>query len=392
MNKVFILDYSLITHIGNNGKEILASLECFDQTIYTSKDSIRTFPITSFNYKDFVQRLPEKRYLNRGALFSVASALSVWKRLNQEYIHLGNGSIIVGAGPNFGNFPIANSDNSKKAWILQYLPNTAASVIAKRTGICGESISLGTACSASLQALGTSFDRIKYNMSAYVLCSCGDSRLTGNGLDAYNSIGALKLTRSQYQPYHQEDFGFIPGEGGSSMIIANEEIAKKYNKTKIELIAHSSTMDCFSLTSPNPEGKGLTQAIINALRQADLSSCQIDLVLAHATGTEANDLAEKKVLKNIFGDYKPIVMTMKSIIGHLSAASGLTELCLLLSCLDKGFIPKSNFSQSSIDDFNILKKNMKLSKEKKSFTILVNSMGFGGQNSVVIIRYHLNEN
>ena len=382
MNKrVFVLDQVLTTIAGDNGADIIETLNSSTQPNSDNDENIPLFSFASFDSKSYVKRLRERRFLNRGALFAVINGIRVWERHNHIFSDLTRGGIFVGCGPNLA---VSEEQEKQAGWILQHLPNTIASVLGKRCGILGESATFTTACAASVQALGNAYEKIAHGVLDFALVVTGDSRISTRGLSGYRTVGALFESEKNYSPFSQEEFGFVPGEGGSAVLLVSEKYISELKKQYVEVVAHSSSLDCYSLTSPHPSGDGLKRAVLNGLKSSNLSSNDIDIVVAHGTGTELNDQVELESWKELSPQKRALIVANKSWIGHLSSASGLTELSLLLETLEMGVIPKIQHAKHNFD-INLNRENSTV-LSTDNLNIIVESMGFGGQNSVVILK------
>jgi len=361
----------------------------FDSTVVSS-------PIRDFNIRDKVGSFKERRYLTRGAQFCVASAVEAIKNAGFSEKLPTNTGLFVGIGPNLdigGEFPeIRNGDIDRQdlsaLWILKFLPNTAASAIAKLAGIHGENFTVTTACSASLQAIGEAFRKIRNGYLDTALAGGGDSRLSHGGILAYKKAHALYTGNGDPEeasrPFDYDRKGFVPGEGGAFFLLEEMECAKKRgSKIFAEVCGFGSSLDGYAMTDPDPEGKSGEMAARTALSEAGIPPRQIDLVSAHGTGTLLNDAMEASLLSRIYGNDGPCVIATKSWIGHASAACGALELAICLACMHNNYIPAVRNLEKPIDP------TVNFVREEKHYsydTAMLENFGFGGQNSVLIVK------
>jgi 3-oxoacyl-[acyl-carrier-protein] synthase II len=361
----------------------------FDRTIVSS-------PIRDFNIRDILGPFKERRYLTRGAQFCVASAMEAIKNAGVSETLLANTGLFVGVGPNLdisGEFPEIRNGNIDRQdlsalWILKFLPNTAASAIAKLTGIHGENFTVTTACSASLQAIGEAFRKIKDGYLDMALAGGGDSRLSHGGILAYKKAHALYTGNSDPEkasrPFDCDRKGFVPGEGGAFFILEEMEYAERRgSKIFGEVCGFGSSLDGYAMTDPDPDGEGGEIAACKALCEAGISPRQIDVVSAHGTGTLLNDVMESNLISRMYGKDGPSVIAPKSWIGHASAACGALELALCLACMHDNYIPAVRNLENPIHP------TVNFMREEKHFsydTVLLENFGFGGQNSVLIVK------
>lgn len=297
----------------------------------------------------------------------------------------------------FGTSPQFDFENSTKnaLWILNFLPNTAANIVSKLTEIRGESYSIGTACSASLQAIALAYEKIAYGSLKMAIAGGGDSRLSPWALKAYQDCQALFNypqdepidPNSHYAPFAQNRYGFIPGEGGASFLLEELEHALARDATIYgEIKGIGISCDGHNLTAPAPDGYSAKKAICKALHNSNLSIENIDLISAHGTGTVLNDQVEVKILSDL--NYKGNVTALKSWIGHLSSACGAVELALLLSLINISQTPTPKIR--NLHTKNIIENSGKIqwmtnSKIIPLSNILVENFGFGGQNVSLIL-------
>ncbi len=108
-----------------------------------------------------------------------------------------------------------------------------------------------------------------------------------------------------------------------------------------EVLGYGSTADAFRITDTHPEGRGATSCIQLALEDAGVNAEDIDYINAHGTSTSVNDRVETLAIKQSLGEqaYKTPVSSTKSMMGHLIAAAGATELIICLLAIRDGVVP-----------------------------------------------------
>lgn len=383
--RVVVTDVRVISAAGNTLEELSHS---FGNGAFPEiKDY--TIPLADFDLKRHIGRHKDIKYLSRGSQFGAACALGIARDLPEK--DLGDAALYLGAGPNFD----LTQAGGNALWILNFLPNSAASFISKAAGIHGESATLGTACAASLQAIGLAYEKVAGGQVKLALAGGGDSRLCAGGLKAYQDCQALFSRQSagdldpnvRYAPFSSESYGFIPGEGGACFLLEELESALE-RKAAIyaEIAGVGAGCDGYNMTAPDPEGTYAKKAVLKALSMAGLSPGDIDAVSAHGTGTPLNDRAEYKVLSEVFGP-SPYIISLKSWVGHLASACGAVELAMCLSLLkDKVLPPIRNLSQKNKmtgpDPLNLVTAPVTTDLSH----ILVENFGFGGQNYALVLR------
>jgi len=396
--RVVITSVGVISSLGCNIEEILSNLKNENTSFERSNvdDEVVVSPVNVFDIKDFAGRFKDKRYLNRGAQFCVASAIETVKKAGIDKKLLAESGLFLGTGPNLdigGEFPdVKEGEIDRKdlmaLWMLKFLPNTAVSVIAKLAGIHGENQTLTTACSASLQAVGEAFRKIKNGYIDLAFAGGGDSRLSKSAILAYKKTQALfngmddpdKASR----PFDNSRTGFVPGEGGAFFLLEELEHAKKRGaKIYCEICGYGASIDGYSMTAPEPEGKWAERAVNRALQEADLAPSEIDVVSSHGTGTLLNDSMEADLIDRGYGEKSSLIIALKSWIGHIAAACGALELAICLACMKYSYLPKiRNLDEPCHAGLNFVRKEQSYPIRN----ILLENFGFGGQNSALIIR------
>ncbi len=397
-NRVVVTSKGIISPIGSTDDEVIHHLKnrspVFERPDFDTETA--TAPVHEFNLKTYTGRYKDARYLNRGVRFAVASAMMAIKNSGLTEEQLENAGLFSGAGPNLdisSEFPnIRNREISDKGlsalWILKFLPNTTASAIARLAGIHGENITSGSACAASFSAIGEAYRKVKDGYLDFAFAGGGDSRLNPGGILAYKKAQALwsgeEDPETGYSPFGINRTGFIPGEGGAFFLLESLQSAEKRGaKILAEVCGFGASIDGYNMTAPQPDGKWAEKAVHAALKEADTSPDKIDLISTHGTGTKLNDSMEANLIERIFEQNRPAVIALKSWMGHLASSCGAVELGVTLACLKNGYWPQvRNLGESC----NI---NVNFAKEPLSFfpeSILLENFGFGGQNTVLVIK------
>lgn len=383
--RVVITDVRAISAVGNTLEEISRSFR--NGAFPEIRDYV--IPLKDFELRRHIGRHKDIKYLSRGGRFAAACALGIAGKLPEK--DLSEAGLYLGAGPNFD----LTQAGGNALWILNFLPNSAASFISKAGGIHGESATLGTACAASLQAIGLAYEKVAGGRVKLALAGGGDSRLCAGGLKAYQDCQALFSKQSagdldpngHYAPFSSESYGFIPGEGGACFLLEELESALG-RKAAIyaEIVGAGAGCDGYNMTAPDPEGTYAKQAVLKALSMAGLGPGEIDAVSAHGTGTPLNDRAEYKVISEVFGP-SPYIISLKSWVGHLASACGAVELAMCLSLLkDKVLPPIRNLSGKNRMDGSTPLNFVTAPVTADLRHILVENFGFGGQNYALVLR------
>ncbi len=396
--KVVITAMGVCSSLGFSEEQILYSLKnkkvSFER--HPSDSDVVVSPIKDFNIKDFTGRFKESRYLNRGAQFCVASAIEAIRKSEVEKEQLSGAGLFMGTGPNLdigGEFPEVSEgkidrDDLMALWMLRFLPNTAASAIAKYAGIHGENFTITTACAASLQAIGEAFRKIRQGHLDLAFAGGGDSRLSPGGILAYKKANALFIgsgePESASRPFDNDRRGFVPGEGGAVFLLEEMEHAKRRGAViYAEICGYGNSIDGHNMTAPDPTAIWGEKAFRGALQEAGMNPVDVDVVSTHGTGTPLNDEMEAHMLDRVFKERRPVVLAIKSWIGHIAAACGALELAIVLTCLKNNYFPEiRNLHASCHAGLSFMEEGRYYSAE----TVMVENFGFGGQNSALVIR------
>src|SRR5690606_25428437 len=167
------------------------------------------------------------------------------------------------------------------------------------------------------------------------------------GVTGFNLLTALSTNNEHPQeasrPFDKDRDGFVLGEGASMVVLEDLEHARKRGvKIYGELTGYGSTADAYRITDTHPEGRGASRCIQLAMQDAELNNTDIHYINAHGTSTSVNDRVETLAIKKALGEeaaYKTPVSSTKSMMGHLIAAAGATELIVCLMAIRDGVLP-----------------------------------------------------
>jgi 3-oxoacyl-[acyl-carrier-protein] synthase II len=190
------------------------------------------------------------------------------------------------------------------------------------------------------------------------------------------------------RPFDRDRDGFVMGEGAGIIVLEKLEHALKRNAhIYAEIVGYGMTSDAYHITIPNLQGESFTQAVCMALEEAKMKPADIDYINAHGTATRLNDPIETKAIKNALGDraFEIPISSTKSMIGHLIGAAGGVEAIASVMSIDDGKIhPTINYENPDPDcDLDYVPNQ---AREVPVKTVMSNSLGFGGFNSVLIFR------
>jgi 3-oxoacyl-[acyl-carrier-protein] synthase II len=398
-HRVVITAMGMVTSLGGTPDELAASVRHGRVAFQFAGSDSRTVvaPVADFDLRQYTGRFRNRRYLTRAAAMAVAAAVRAVSRAALTSNQWESAGLFVGAGPNLdlgGECPMirdgaVDAGQLSALWMLRFLPNTAASVIAQLTGVRGENLTLGGACAASLQAVGEAYRRVKDGYLMAALAGGGDSRLSPGALLAYLKAGALYRGADQpleaQRPFDLRRSGFVPGEGSAFFVLENARQAVERGAAILgEVCGYGATLDGEAMTAPGAGGRLAEAAVRSALDQARMVPEDIGIIAAHGTGTQLNDEVEAEMIQRIFNFHGPWVLALKSWVGHLAAACGAVELALCLSAMQTGIWPWiRNLETPCNPDLRYLRAS---DRPAPAGNLLVQNFGFGGQNAALVIR------
>ncbi|MEI6255566.1 MAG: beta-ketoacyl-[acyl-carrier-protein] synthase family protein [Planctomycetota bacterium] len=270
-------------------------------------------------------------------------------------------------------------------------PNMPAGHLAGLFDAQGPNLNCLTACAASSQAIGEATELVRRGEADVMLSGGTHSMIHPFGVTGFNLLTALSTSNDEptraSRPFDKERDGFVLGEGAAMVVLEELEHAKRRGaRIHGELIGYGSTADAYRITDTHPQGRGASSCIRMALADAGLGQFDIDYINAHGTSTSVNDRVETLAIKTVFGEhaYKIPVSSTKSMMGHLIAAAGATELIVCLLAIRDGMLPPTiNYEHPDPDcDLDYVPNKARAGRCERA---LSNSFGFGGQNISLIV-------
>ena len=171
-------------------------------------------------------------------------------------------------------------------------------------------ISVSTACTGSAHAIGEAMRRIQDGEAKMMLAGGYDSLTSWLDVLGFSLLGALTKDYNDdpehaSRPFDASRTGFVLGEGAVVVTLEDWDAAKERGaRIYAELAGYSSSMNAYRMTDPPPDGGGAVLAMTKAMKEAGLTTGDIDYVVAHGTGTPAGDPSEVEGIRRVFGDDK----------------------------------------------------------------------------------------
>jgi len=394
------------------GRSGIAPTELFDASTFPTVFSAQ---VRDFDLAAHVPDADRHRNAGRHGRFALAAAVQAWRQsglgdcTNLDRARLG---IYLGSGEgsfDFDNFTSVLVDSWRDGRVdtavwaelafqrmdlyreVEQESNMVLAHLASEFDVLGPAFDVLTACAASTQAIGEAALQIRHGDVDAVITGGAHSMIHPYGLTGFNRLTALSVRNDQIEtasrPFDQTRDGFVLGEGASILLIEEHDHAKARGARVLgEILGYGASADAFRITDQDPEGRGAAAAMTNALSDADLEPADIDYISAHGTGTQQNDQVETRAIKAVFGAraYELPVSSVKSMIGHLIAAAGATELITcVLAIRDQIIPPTTNYRHPDPEcDLDYVPNEPRKAKVR---ICMSNSFGFGGQNNALVV-------
>ncbi len=274
---------------------------------------------------------------------------------------------------------------------LEQEPNMPAAHVAGMFDAQGPNANCLTACAASSQAVGEATELIRQGDADAMIAGGTHSMIHPFGVTGFSLLTTLSTRNEEptraSRPFDRLRDGFVLGEGSAMVILEEYEHAKRRGAHIYgEVLGYGSTADAYRITDIHPEGRGAIGCMRRAIADAGLNPSDIGYVNAHGTSTSVNDRVETIACKNVFGEDAPKVpvSSTKSMMGHLIAAAGVTEMIVCLMALRDQILPPT-INLENPDPECDLDYVPNVARPAKIRFALNNSFGFGGQNVSLVL-------
>jgi 3-oxoacyl-[acyl-carrier-protein] synthase II len=272
------------------------------------------------------------------------------------------------------------------------IANMASASVSIQFGLRGPSNTSVGACASGTIALAEALRWIRAGEADYVLAGGTDAALTPSVWASLCALGALStrndIPEQASRPFDLTRDGFVHGEGAVVFVVERENLARaREARIYAEVAGAGFTSDAHHETAPSPDGDAAAAAIRRALADAQAGPAQVDLVVAHGTGTPLNDTAETRAIKDALGPRARAVPVSapKSMVGHLIGAAGtLAAMVGVMAIHDARIPPTINLNTPDPEcDLDYVPHQARVARVRLA---LANAFGFGGQNCVIAVR------
>lgn len=281
-------------------------------------------------------------------------------------------------------------------FIPMIITNMAAGYLAMRHGFRGVNYSTTTACASAAHAIANACYQIRMGLADVVLTGGSEAAVEVSGVAGFNALHAMSTRNDSAQtasrPFSASRDGFVLGEGAGALVLEEYEHAVvRGAHIYAELVGIGLTADAYHLTASDPEGVGVKNAMILALKEAGIEPQDVDYINAHGTATPLGDVAEVKAIKEVFGEhaYKLNITSSKSMLGHVMGAAGAVEAIISILSMQHGVVtPTINHAEGD-EDANIdygLNFTFNHAQARTIRYAMSNNYGFGGQNACLLFK------
>jgi 3-oxoacyl-[acyl-carrier-protein] synthase II len=242
-----------------------------------------------------------------------------------------------------------------------------------------EVITVSNACSAGGHALALAQDLIELGEADAVVVGAADAMTAS----MVGMIGRFaERTAARVQPFDADRVGVLLGEGAAAVVLVPD---RPHRSALARLM--STGLSCDAVHETVPDIGGVRRAIDNAFSRANTTPDQIDVIVAHGTGTALNDPMEASLLREMLATYghTPLITAAKGAVGHNSGAAALVSLDVALRCLATGRVPPVCGLEHPLREGAGLPFVIGQAVERPVRRAQVNAFGFGGVNAITLI-------
>lgn len=287
----------------------------------------------------------------------------------------------------WGKGPIFVSAYQSIAWFYA----ASAGQISIRHGLKGPCGVVVTEGAAGLDALAHARRTIRRGVDA-VVTGGTEAPLCPYGLVCYMRSGQLSRATNPcdaYRPFDRTANGYVPGEGGAMLLVEDLEFARTRGAPQLyaEILGYAATQDAYHPSRHAPDGRQLARAIAGAVRDAGIAPRDVDAIFADGWGTLEADAIEVGAITSVFGASATTipVTAPKSMVGRLCSGGAALDVATAMLAVRDGVIPPTVNLHEPPDrgrlDFVIGE-----ARPLEPRTVLVIARGFGGFNSVMVLR------
>jgi 3-oxoacyl-[acyl-carrier-protein] synthase-1 len=402
MRRVVVTGMGIVSSIGNNTQEVLASLREAKSGISRAEQfadhgfRCQVAGIPNIDVESMIDRRA-MRFLGQGAAWNhIAMEQAIRDSgVEQDDIVNERTGIVMGSGGPTTSTIVEAADITREKGspkrigpfaVPKAMSSTASATLATWFKIKGVNYSISSACATSNHCIGNAAEIIQWGKQDMIFAGgCEDLHWTLSNL--FDAMGAMSskyndTPATSSRAYDVDRDGFVIAGGAGVLVLEELEHAKARGaKIYAEVAGYGATSDGHDMVAPS--GEGAVRCMKMALQDVKVP---VDYVNPHATATPVGDAKEIEALREVFGDKCPPISATKSLTGHSLGAAGVQEAIYSLLMMNNGFICESAHIQNLDPAF----ADMPIVRERKDNVklgcVLSNSFGFGGTNASVVFK------
>ncbi|MBS8261709.1 beta-ketoacyl-ACP synthase I [Roseibium polysiphoniae] len=406
MRRVVVTGMGIVSSIGNNTQEVLASLRdgksgisfAPDYAEHGFRSQIHGMP--SIDIPSHVDKR-NLRFMGDGAAYNFIAMEQAIADSGLEDTDISNertGLIMGSGGPSTKNLFQAHKIVIEKGapkrmgpfMVTRGMSSTNSACLATPFKIKGINYSITSACSTSAHCIGAATEQIQFGKQD-VMFAGGGEELDWTLSCLFDAMGAMSskyndTPETASRAYDATRDGFVIAGGGGVVVLEELEHAKARGaKIYAEVTGYAANSDGYDMVAPSGEGGERCMR----LATSTLGERKVNYINSHGTSTPVGDIGEIQAIRRVFGENQPPVSSTKSLTGHSLGATGVQEAIYCLLMLENDFITASaNITEldPELKDGEIATKRI---DDAGLDTVLSNSFGFGGTNaSLALSRFH----
>jgi 3-oxoacyl-[acyl-carrier-protein] synthase-1 len=404
MRRVVVTGMGIVSSIGNNADEVLASLREARSGIVRAQSyadlgfRCQVHGAPTLNAEELVDRRAMRFHGGGTAWNHVAMDQAIADSgLEASDISNERTGIIMGSGGPSARTIVESADTTRTKGpkrvgpfaVPKAMSSTASATLATWFKIKGVNYSISSACATSSHCIGNAAEMIQWGKQD-VMFAGGCEELDWTLSVLFDAMGAMSSGYNDRpavasRAYDKNRDGFVIAGGAGVLVLEEYEHAKARGATiHAELVGYAGTSDGYDMVAPS--GEGAQRCMRLALEGV---KTPVDYINPHATSTPVGDLKEIEAIRALFGagEKCPPISATKSLTGHSLGAAGVQEAIYSLLMMKHGFLAESaNIEEldPAFADMNIVRKRI---DGAKLGTVLSNSFGFGGTNASLVFKH-----
>ncbi|QIG48779.1 beta-ketoacyl-ACP synthase I [Nordella sp. HKS 07] len=403
MRRVVVTGLGIVSSIGNNAQEVLASLREAKSGVVKAEDYARlgfrcqVHGAPTLDLDSAVDRRV-RRFMGDGAAWNwVAMRQAITDSgLEESDIKNERSGIIMGSGGPSTRTIVSAADTAREKGPKRVGPfavpaamsSTNSATLATPFGIKGVNYSISSACATSAHCIGNAAELIQWGKQD-VMFAGGGEELDWTLSVLFDAMGAMS-TKFNATPekasraYDKNRDGFVIAGGAGTVVLEELEHAKARGaKIYGEIVGYGATSDGYDMVQPSGEGAA------RCMRQALATVKEkVDYINPHATSTPIGDKKEIEAIREVFGKNIPPISGTKSLTGHSLGATGVQEAIYCLLMMKNGFICESANIEELDPEFADIPIVRQRRDDVEVNVAISNSFGFGGTNATLALQLY----